>query len=207
MAAVIGLDEAPTREVCAEAGVVLANLNCPGQLVISGESEKILQGRRTGQGQRGAARHSPAGRRGVSFAAHGQRATKVAGGTGESETCLPPSRAGDFQRDRATTRQLRTRSARGWSSKSHRRCVGRNPCAICCRKGFTRFIELGPGTALSGFHEAHQQERADAQRGGCGKSGGDGEGVARDCVIGREQLRRSDRAARIFRVHSVSFRG
>ena len=43
MAAIIGLDEAPTREVCAEAGVVLANLNCPGQLVISGEAEKILQ--------------------------------------------------------------------------------------------------------------------------------------------------------------------
>src|SRR6266513_2617304 len=43
MAAVIGLDEAPTREVCAEAGVVLANLNCPGQLVISGEAEKIAK--------------------------------------------------------------------------------------------------------------------------------------------------------------------
>src|SRR5580693_9284059 len=43
MAAIIGLDEAPTLEVCAEAGVVLANLNCPGQLVISGESEKILR--------------------------------------------------------------------------------------------------------------------------------------------------------------------
>src|ERR1019366_5094904 len=42
MAAVIGLDAAPTREVCAEAGVVLANLNCPGQLVISGEEEKII---------------------------------------------------------------------------------------------------------------------------------------------------------------------
>src|SRR6185436_18445598 len=41
MAAVIGLDESPTREVCAAAGVVLANLNCPGQLVISGEAEKI----------------------------------------------------------------------------------------------------------------------------------------------------------------------
>src|SRR6516164_1846299 len=41
MTAVLGLDEAPTREVCAEAGVVLANLNCPGQLVISGEVEKI----------------------------------------------------------------------------------------------------------------------------------------------------------------------
>ena len=43
MAAVIGLDEAPTREVCAEAGVVLANLNCPGQLVISGETDKIAK--------------------------------------------------------------------------------------------------------------------------------------------------------------------
>src|SRR5690242_5646123 len=35
MAAVIGLEEGPTREVCEKAGVVLANLNCPGQLVIS----------------------------------------------------------------------------------------------------------------------------------------------------------------------------
>src|SRR5207247_8137785 len=42
MAAVIGLDETPTREVCAQADVVLANLNCPGQLVISGEEEKII---------------------------------------------------------------------------------------------------------------------------------------------------------------------
>src|ERR1700685_2452312 len=43
MAAVIGLDEALTRDACAEAGVVLANLNCPGQLVISGEAEKIAK--------------------------------------------------------------------------------------------------------------------------------------------------------------------
>src|SRR6185503_15320530 len=43
MAAIIGLDEALTREVCAEAGVELANLNCPGQIVITGESEKIGQ--------------------------------------------------------------------------------------------------------------------------------------------------------------------
>src|SRR5580700_488475 len=43
MAAVIGLDEGPTREVCAEAGVTLANLNCPGQLVISGEAGNIAK--------------------------------------------------------------------------------------------------------------------------------------------------------------------
>src|SRR3989449_7823862 len=41
MTAIIGLDEALAREVCAEAGVELANLNCPGQIVISGELEKM----------------------------------------------------------------------------------------------------------------------------------------------------------------------
>ena len=39
--AIIGLDEAATREVCVEAEVELANLNCPGQLVISGASASI----------------------------------------------------------------------------------------------------------------------------------------------------------------------
>src|SRR5581483_878030 len=43
MAAIIGLEEGPTREACAEAGVELANLNCPGQLVISGEAGKITR--------------------------------------------------------------------------------------------------------------------------------------------------------------------
>ena len=41
MAAIIGLSEAATREVCAETGVVLANLNCPGQIVISGPTERM----------------------------------------------------------------------------------------------------------------------------------------------------------------------
>src|SRR5258705_8500934 len=40
MAAVIGLAEEGTRAVCAEGGGVLANLNCPRELGISGEAEK-----------------------------------------------------------------------------------------------------------------------------------------------------------------------
>src|SRR5439155_17936562 len=43
MAAIIGLDEASTRQVCAEAGVELANLNCPGQIVISGAAEELAR--------------------------------------------------------------------------------------------------------------------------------------------------------------------
>lgn len=41
MAAVIGLDRESTRAVCQENGVELANLNCPGQLVISGEVARV----------------------------------------------------------------------------------------------------------------------------------------------------------------------
>src|SRR5258708_4819368 len=43
MAALLGLDELPTRQVCAETGVELANLNCPGQIVISGPTENLAQ--------------------------------------------------------------------------------------------------------------------------------------------------------------------
>ena len=104
MAAIIGLDEAPTREVCAEAGVVLANLNCPGQLVISGEAEKIAKACELAKAKGAQARDSAAGGGRVSLAAHGQRAAETAGGTGEGEFGFA-NRAGDFQRDRATARQ------------------------------------------------------------------------------------------------------
>lgn len=42
MAAVIGLDEMSLREICEKAGVEIANLNSPYQIVISGPKERIL---------------------------------------------------------------------------------------------------------------------------------------------------------------------
>jgi [acyl-carrier-protein] S-malonyltransferase len=43
MAAILGLDDAKVEEICAsiEGIVVPANYNCPGQLVISGETEAV----------------------------------------------------------------------------------------------------------------------------------------------------------------------
>ena len=41
MAAVIGLDEMSLREICEKAGVEIANLNSPHQIVISGPKERI----------------------------------------------------------------------------------------------------------------------------------------------------------------------
>ncbi|MFC2039654.1 ACP S-malonyltransferase [Chloroflexota bacterium] len=41
MAAIIGMDEAPLAQVCRETGVWIANINSPGQIVISGEIDNI----------------------------------------------------------------------------------------------------------------------------------------------------------------------
>lgn len=41
MTAVIGLDEALLAEICIQTGTIIANANCPGQLVISGEVDNL----------------------------------------------------------------------------------------------------------------------------------------------------------------------
>jgi [acyl-carrier-protein] S-malonyltransferase len=43
MAAVIGLDEPALAEVCTETGARIANINCPGQIVISGAEDKLTK--------------------------------------------------------------------------------------------------------------------------------------------------------------------
>ena len=43
MAAIIGLDEPVLSEVCAESGARIANINCPGQIVISGAEDKLTK--------------------------------------------------------------------------------------------------------------------------------------------------------------------
>ncbi len=43
MVAIIGLDEASLAEVCDETDTRIANVNCPGQLVISGAKEHLAQ--------------------------------------------------------------------------------------------------------------------------------------------------------------------
>ena len=43
MAAIIGLDEASLTEVCQQTGTQIANINCPGQIVISGAAENMTK--------------------------------------------------------------------------------------------------------------------------------------------------------------------
>ena len=43
MAAIIGLDEVSLNEICAQSGTQIANINCPGQLVISGAKGNLAE--------------------------------------------------------------------------------------------------------------------------------------------------------------------
>lgn len=149
MAAVIGLEEAPTREVCAEAGVVLANLNCPGQLVISGEADKIA--------------------RAVELAkAKGAKRAIALPVAGAYHSPLMASAQPKLQAELARLKispptvpviSNVTAESHGSPTEISSRLVEQVTSSVLWEKsmrhllaqGFTRFIELGPGTALSGF--------------------------------------------------------
>ena len=132
MAAVIGLDEAPTREVCAEAGVVLANLNCPGQLVISGETDKITRAVELAKAK-GAKRAIPLP---VAGAYH---SPLMAGAQPKLQAELAKVKLSSpavpvISNVTAQPHGGPADITRGWSSRSRHRCSGKNPCAICWRR-------------------------------------------------------------------------
>ena len=149
MAAIIGLDEAATRDVCAQAGVQLANLNCPGQIVISGPADKMSAACELAKA-RGAKRALPLN---VAGAYHS------------------PLMAGAQPKLRAALAQVTlaaplvsvlsnvTAQAHSTPAEIHQRLVEQVTSPVrweesmryLLAQGFTRFIELGPGAALSGF--------------------------------------------------------
>jgi [acyl-carrier-protein] S-malonyltransferase len=147
MAAVIGLDEAPTREVCAEAGVVLANLNCPGQLVISGEAEKITKACELAKAK-GARKAIPLP---VAGAYHSPLMASA-----------QPKLRDELAKIKMSAPVVPVMSnvtAQAHGSDISTRLVEQVCASVrweesmraLLAQGFTRFIELGPGTALSGF--------------------------------------------------------
>src|SRR5580693_8944437 len=149
MAAIIGLDEAPTREVCAEAGVELANLNCPGQLVISGETEKIGRACELAKA-RGAKRALPlpvAGAYHSVLMAGAKPKLDAALATVKLQPPNVPVVANVTAQPHGTTDEIRRRLVEQVTSSVR----WEESMRYLLAQGFTRFIELGPGKALSGF--------------------------------------------------------
>lgn len=149
MAAVIGLDEAATREVCRETGVVLANLNCPGQLVISGEEEKIanaIEAARAKGAKRAiplpvaGAYHSP-----LMEGAQAKLQAELAQ-VQFSESAVPVI-SNVTSQPHTGVDEIKSRLVEQVTSS----VLWEASIRHLLDQGFTRFIELGPGTALSGF--------------------------------------------------------
>jgi len=149
MAAVLGLDEATLREVCAAADVDMANLNCPGQIVISGDTEKIASAceQAKAKGAKRAVMLPVAGAYHSRLMAGAQpkvramldgltlRAPSVP--VISNVTALP--HGGPEEIRQGLTAQVI--SPVRWEESVR----------YLLAQGFRRFIELGPGTALSGF--------------------------------------------------------
>lgn len=149
MAAVIGLDEAPTREVCAEAFVTLANLNCPGQLVISGETPRISKAIELAKAK-GAKRAIPLP---VAGAYHSplmaSARPKLEGELAKIKLAVPvvPVISNVTGQPHGTPAEIRARLIEQVTSS----VLWESSMRYLLAQGFTRFIELGPGAALSGF--------------------------------------------------------
>lgn len=149
MAALIGLDEAATREVCAATGTTLANLNCPGQIVISGELDRIPAAVEAAKA-RGARKAIPLSVAGAYHSPLMQSAQpRLAAELASVEIHSPqvPVIANVTARPHGGPSDIApllvdqvTQTVR-WEESMQ----------SLLSEGFTRFIELGPGTALSGF--------------------------------------------------------
>jgi len=149
MAAIIGLEEGPTREVCAEAGVQLANLNCPGQLVISGEKSGIDKACELAKA-RGAKRALPLA---VAGAYHSplmaSAQPKLRAALAEIPLNLPavPVISNVTAAPHHTAGEIHNKLVEQVTSSVR----WEESMRYLLAQGFTRFIELGPGNALSGF--------------------------------------------------------
>jgi len=149
MAAIVGLDEEAVRVVCEQADVSLANLNCPGQIVVSGDADKMDAACEAAK------------------AAGAKRAISLPVAGAYHSPLMQPAQAG--LAEALAKVELREPSVPVYSNVTGQAHAGAGTIAgtmveqvtspvkweACIRAmiadGVTRFIELGPGTALTGF--------------------------------------------------------
>ena len=149
MAAVIGLDEALLAEVCAETDTRIANINCPGQLVISGAKENLTKAMDSAKA-RGAHRVVPLA---VSGAFHTPLMQPAVDGMSEiiptlafHETLIPII-ANTTAQPITTAEPVKAELLRQLcNSVQWQRSV-----EYMINDGVSTFIEIGPGKVLSGL--------------------------------------------------------
>lgn len=149
MAAIIGLPLEDTEALCEIADVEVANLNCPGQIVISGESTAMEKAQSLAK-ERGAKRVIPLS---VAGAYHSRLMTGAALQLEETlhEIDFRPTKRPVLSNVDAKPHE----SPASIREKLTRQVTAPVQFEASIRamidQGVNRFIELGPGRALSGF--------------------------------------------------------
>ncbi|MGD0813405.1 MAG: ACP S-malonyltransferase [Verrucomicrobiota bacterium] len=149
MAAILGLDIEKMRTVCQQAEVDMANLNCPGQIVISGESEKVAKACELAK--------AAGAKRAVMLPVAGAYHSRLMASAKPKVEAMLQS----VQMNEPVMMVIANVSARPHTEPPDIRARLIDQVVSSVRwedsvrylieHGFTRFIELGPGTVLSGF--------------------------------------------------------
>jgi len=149
MVAIIGLDEALLAEVCDETDTCIANVNCPGQLVISGAVENLPEAVELAKAK-GASRTVPLS---VSGAFHSPLMQLAVDGMAEIIATLP------FHESLVpiianTTAQPLTIAEQVKAELLRQLCNGvqwQRSIEYMVNNGVSTFIEIGPGKVLTGL--------------------------------------------------------
>ena len=149
MAAIIGLDEALLAEVCQETDTRIANMNCPGQLVISGAVENLSKATELAK-SKGAHRAIPLQ---VSGAFHTPLMQSAMDGMSETIATLP---FGDPEAPiigNTTAQPLNTTDLiKEELLQQLCNCVQwQRSIEYMVANGASTFIEIGPGKVLTGL--------------------------------------------------------
>ncbi len=153
MAAVIGLDTETLADVCQDASngdiIIVANDNCPGQSVISGEVAALLRAMEMAR-ERGAKRVA---RLGISIASHSPLMARASAGLSDALSRLPLGAPQiPVVANVTATAMLTVEDVRKELAHHVERPVNwTRSVAEMVNSGATTFIEVGPGQVLSGL--------------------------------------------------------
>jgi [acyl-carrier-protein] S-malonyltransferase len=149
MVAIIGLDEPPLAEVCEQTGACIANINCPGQIVISGAEDNLNQAMDLAKA-RGAYRAIPLQ---VSGAFHTPLMQPAVDGMAEIIATLPFAEPSVPIIGNTTAQPLVTAEAIKQELLTQLcHCIQwQRSVEYMAGDGVSTFIELGPGKVLAGL--------------------------------------------------------
>ncbi len=149
MAAIIGLDEAPLAEVCQQTDTCIANINCPGQIVISGAAENMTQAMDLAK-TRGASRAIPLQ---VSGAFHSPLMQPAVDGMADFISSLSFQEPSIPVVGNTTAEPLTTAEAVKTEllDQLYNPIQWQRSVEYMVNNGVSTFIEIGPGKVLTGL--------------------------------------------------------